>query len=100
VRLHNLWTTATIQAEGTPVVMTIAQDQATENNTDSKAAAQRPNLSRTELSLAIAELSEWMDSTGKSDVSDIYSNWKGGKKKHGFTRPEIRFLLTAIAQLE
>jgi hypothetical protein len=100
VRLHNLWTTTPMQAEGAPVVMTIAQDQAAENIGDSKAAAQRPNMSRTELSLAIAELSEWMDGTGKADVSDIYSSWKGGKKKHGFTRPEIRFLLTAIAQLE
>jgi hypothetical protein len=44
-----------MQAEGAPVVMTIAQDHSTENIGDSKAAAQRPNLSRTELSLAIAE---------------------------------------------
>jgi hypothetical protein len=100
VRLHNLWSAGEVQAEGSPVAMAIAQDQAAENSGESKAAAQRPNLSRTELSLAIAELSEWLDSTGKSDVSDIYSSWKGGKKKHGFTRPEIRFLLTAVAQLE
>jgi hypothetical protein len=100
VRLHNLWTTAAMQTEGALVVMTIAQDQAAENIGDSKAAAQRPNMSRTELSLAIAELSEWMDSTGKADVSEVYSSWKGGKKKHGFTRPEVRFLLTTIASLE
>jgi hypothetical protein len=100
VRLHNLWSAGAVQVESSPVAMAIAQDQAAENIGDSKAAAQRPNIPRTELSLAIAELSEWLDSTGKSDVSDIYSSWKGGKKKHGFTRPEIRFLLTTVAQLE
>jgi hypothetical protein len=100
VRLHNLWVSDGLQAVGSSIATAVELKAIEEESTDSKGTAQRPNLTRTELSLAIAELSEWLDGTEKSDVAEIYSSWKGGKKKHGFTRPEIRFLLSAIAQLE
>jgi hypothetical protein len=100
VRLHNLWVADGLHDRASPIATAIAPPSFETEAAENKATAQRPNLTRTELSLAIAELSEWLDGTGKSDVAEIYSGWKGGRKKHGFTRPEIRFLLTAIAQLE
>jgi hypothetical protein len=100
VRLHNLWVSDGLQAGASPIATAVKLTAIEEEATDSKATVQRPNLTRTELSLAIAELSEWLDGTEKSDVAEIYSSWKGGRKKHGFTRPEIRFLLSAIVQLE
>jgi hypothetical protein len=100
VRLHNLWVADGLHDRASPIATAIAPPPSETEAAENKATAQRPHLTRTELSLAIAELSEWLDGTGKSDVAEIYSSWKGGRKKHGFTRPEIRFLLTAIAQLE
>jgi len=64
---------------------------------DGKTTPQRPDLSKTELGLAIAELSEWMDVANITEPSEVYEKWK--HRKHGFSRPEIRFLLKRIEDL-
>jgi hypothetical protein len=44
--------------------------------------------------LMAAELAEWIEKTGITDASEVYSRWQS--RKHGFSRPEIRYLLSLI----
>jgi hypothetical protein len=93
-----LWTPPTeaiAVAHSTPLKSEDALKE--EEKLDSKTQRQRPNLSKAELGLAIAELSEWLDGNKSIDASDVYEKWKS--RKHGFSRPEIRFLLTTIETL-
>lgn len=94
IHLTNYWVPDSMQ---TVSVKTTAQPD--EPETDNKVDSQRPNLTRTELSLAVAELGEWTEKNDADDVHKVYSNWKGGKKGHGFSRPEIRFLMTIVESL-
>jgi len=96
VRLTNYWIPDSMQVQPASVATAI-EPSAPDDEADSKAAPQRPNLSRTELSLAIAELSEWMDAENIIEPSEVYEKWKS--RKHGFSRPEIRFLLKRIEDL-
>lgn len=64
---------------------------------DSKANIQKPNLSRTELILAIAELGEWLDKNSEIEPEKVYEKYNARRK--GFSRPEIRYLLTQIDRL-
>jgi hypothetical protein len=64
---------------------------------DTKGKMKRPELSRTELGLTITELSEWMEQNPETEHQAIYQKWKS--RKHGFSRPEIRFLLKIIQDL-
>lgn len=62
--------------------------------TDSKPNVKKPEMSRKELMLIAAELAEWIEQTGITDASEVYSKWQN--RKHGFSRPEIRYFLTLI----
>jgi len=62
--------------------------------TDSKPNIKKPEMSRKELMLIAAELAEWIEQTGITDASEVYSKWQS--RKHGFSRPEIRYFLTLI----
>lgn len=62
--------------------------------TDSKAGIKKPGLSRKDTMLMAAELAEWIEKTGITDASEVYSRWQS--RKHGFSRPEIRYLLSLI----
>jgi hypothetical protein len=62
--------------------------------TDSKPNIKKPELPRKELMLIAAELAEWIEQTGITDASEVYSKWQS--RKHGFSRPEIRYFLTLI----
>ena len=73
------------------------QDEADDEPEDTKGKAKRPELSRTELGLTITELSEWMEQNPETKQDDVYQKWKS--RKHGFSRPEIRFLLKVIQDL-
>ena len=64
---------------------------------DSKVNLQKPNLSRTELILAIAELGEWLDKNSEIEPEKVYEKYNARRK--GFSRPEIRYLLTQIDKL-
>lgn len=66
--------------------------------TDAKSNIQKPNLSRTELMLAIAELGEWLDRNQCLSFDQSYSNYNARRK--GFSRPEFRYLLTQIEKLD
>ncbi|GAQ00159.1 hypothetical protein [Leptolyngbya sp. NIES-2104] len=72
-------------------------------NTQSKEVNDRgnvskPPLSRTELMLAIAELGEWLDRNQGLSFDQSYSNYNARRK--GLSRPEFRYLLTQIEQLD
>lgn len=54
----------------------------------------RPDLPLTEIFLYCGELAEWIQATGIKNCREIYEKWKS--RKHGFTRPEIRYLLSLI----
>jgi len=95
IRLTNYWVPDSMQ---TFSVKTTAQPD--EPETDHKTGLQRPNLTRTEMVLTVGELGEWMEAHDADNVENIYSNWKGGKKGHGFSRPEIRFLMMIVESLE
>ena len=58
----------------------------------------KPNLSRSELMLSIAELAEWLEVNSGLSFDQIYSKWKG--RQHNFSRPEIRYLLTKIQEFD
>ncbi len=58
----------------------------------------KPPLSRTELMLAIAELGEWLDRNRELSFDQSYSNYNARRK--GLSRPEFRYLLTQIEQLD
>lgn len=62
--------------------------------TDSKPNVKKPEMSRKEIMLIAAELAEWIEQTGITDASEVYSKWQS--RKHGFSRPEIRYFLTLI----
>lgn len=62
--------------------------------TNSKPNVKKPEMSRKELMLIAAELAEWIEQTGITDASEVYSKWQS--RKHGFSRPEIRYFLTLI----
>lgn len=66
--------------------------------TDAKSNIQKPNLSRTELMLAIAELGEWLDRNQGLSFDQSYSNYNARRK--GFSRPEFRYLLIQIESLD
>ena len=70
------------------------QNEQESNQTDTKANIKKLELSKKETMLIAAELAEWIEQTGIKDASDVYSRWQG--RKHGFSRPEIRYLLTLI----
>ena len=57
----------------------------------------RPNLSPKDLMLAIALLAEWMEENPDVEAEKIYEKYNARRK--GFSRPEIRFLLTQLANL-
>jgi hypothetical protein len=65
---------------------------------DPKANIKKPNLSRTELVLSIAELGEWSDENPGLSFDQMYGNYSARRK--GFSRPEFRFLLTQIENLD
>jgi hypothetical protein len=66
--------------------------------TDAKSNIQKPNLSRTELILAIAELGEWLDKNPGLQFAQQYANYNAARK--GFSRPQFRYLLTQIESLD
>ena len=47
--------------------------------------------------LAIALLAEWMEENPDVEAEKIYEKYNARRK--GFSRPEIRFLLTQLANL-
>jgi len=70
-----------------------------EPETDNKTGLQRPPLTRAEMVLTVGELGEWMEANAAETVETVYSRWKGGRKGHGFSRPEIRFLMAIVESL-
>jgi hypothetical protein len=60
--------------------------------------AKRPKLTKSELHLTAGMLAEWIESTGITEASQVYEKWQS--RKHGFTRPEIRYLLAMIEDEE
>ncbi|GAQ00121.1 hypothetical protein [Leptolyngbya sp. NIES-2104] len=71
-----------------------SEDTKQSAQSDAKANTKKPELSRKEIMLVAAELAEWLDQTGIADASNVYEKWQS--RKHGFSRPEIRYLLTLI----
>ncbi|MCU0552109.1 MAG: hypothetical protein MUC48_22465 [Leptolyngbya sp. Prado105] len=63
-----------------------------------KANIKKPELPRKDLMLIAAELAEWVERTNIVDASEIYEKWQS--RKHGFSRPEIRYLLTLVVSIE
>lgn len=61
---------------------------------ESKATVKKPELSRKEIMLIAAELAEWIEQSGVTDAPSVYEKWQS--RRHGFSRPEIRYLLTLI----
>ena len=57
----------------------------------------KPNLSLKDLMLAIAMLAEWIEQNPDVEPEKIYEKYNARRK--GFSRPEIRFLLTQIDSL-
>ncbi len=74
------------------------QESSESEQSDPKANIKRPNLSRTELVLSIAELGEWIDENPGLSFDQMYGNYSARRK--GFSRPEFRFLLTQIGNLD
>lgn len=66
--------------------------------TGNKGNTQKPILSRTELVLVIAELGEWLDKNPGLSFDQMYSNYNAHRK--GFSRPQFRYLLIQIANLD
>jgi hypothetical protein len=71
--------------------------QDTEEKSD-KSGIQKPNLSRSELMLQIGILGEWLDKNPGLSFSQQYANYSAARK--GFSRPEFRYLLTQIENLD
>lgn len=63
-----------------------------------KANVRKPELCRKDVMLIAAELAEWIEQTNITDASEVYEKWQS--RKHGFSRPEIRYLLTLIVSTE
>lgn len=61
---------------------------------ESKPNIKQPDMSRKDLMLIAAELAEWIEQTGLTDAAQVYEKWQS--RKHGFSRPEIRYFLTLI----
>ncbi|MCY7272449.1 MAG: hypothetical protein LH702_01555 [Phormidesmis sp. CAN_BIN44] len=64
---------------------------------DSKSNISKPHLPAKDLMLAIAMLAEWMEENLDVEAEKIYEKYNARRK--GFSRPEIRFLLTQIENL-
>lgn len=77
------------QAQSEPI-----QDAKQVSQPETKANFKKPDLPMKEIMFVAAELSEWIEQTGVTDAAEVYSKWQS--RKHGFSRPEIRYLLTRI----
>ena len=64
---------------------------------EAKSNISKPNLPAKDLMLAIAMLAEWMEENLDVEAEKIYEKYNARRK--GFSRPEIRFLLTQIENL-
>ena len=64
---------------------------------EGKSNISKPNLPAKDLMLAIAMLAEWMEENLDVEAEKIYEKYNARRK--GFSRPEIRFLLTQIENL-
>lgn len=76
------------------VTKTTTKDEKKGIQAEIKASAKKPELSQKEIMLIAAELAEWVEQTKITDASEVYSKWQS--RKHGFSRPEIRYFLTLI----
>lgn len=56
--------------------------------------SKRPSLPANELMMQGALLAEWVAETGITEAGQVYEKWQS--RKHGFSRPEIRYLLSLI----
>ena len=74
-----------------------ARSPTSTDNTKDATNLKKPDLSKVELGLVIAELCEWIEAEKVTKPSEVYEKWKS--RKHGFSRPEIRFLLQRIEDL-
>ena len=64
---------------------------------EAKSNISKPNLPAKDLMLAIAMLAEWIEQNPDVEPEKIYEKYNARRK--GFSRPEIRFLLTQIDNL-
>ena len=103
VRLTNYWVPDSMQAQSSSVFTAThgegleARSPTSTDNTKDSTNVKRPDFSRVELGLVIAELCEWIEAEKVTKPSEVYEKWKS--RKHGFSRPEIRFLLQRIEDL-
>jgi len=103
VRLTNYWVPDSMRAQSSSVFTATPGEEiekrspTSTDNTKDSTNIKRPDLSRVELGLVIAELCEWIEAEKVTKPSEVYEKWKS--RKHGFSRPEIRFLLQRIEDL-
>lgn len=86
------------ESESIEAKIEVVQDTKEAEDKIDKGNIQKPNLSRTELALAIAELGEWVDKNPGLSFDQMYGNYSARRK--GFTRPQFRFLLLQIEALD
>ena len=103
MRLTNYWVPDSMQAQSSSVFTATPGEEiekrsfTSTDNTKDSTNLKKPDLSRVELGLVIAELCEWIEAEKVTKPSEVYEKWKS--RKHGFSRPEIRFLLQRIEDL-
>ena len=73
------------------------QDTEASPPSDPKSTLSKPTLSTKELMLAISLLAEWIEANPDVEPEKVYEKYNARRK--GFSRPEIRFLLTQIEKL-